>query len=122
MPPYLITVAKGVATYLALTMLLGSIHSTMFDLLPEEGVIGSVSTTALLFFAFVPALASGYLFGRLAKVQGIAGGALSIALGAILLSSVFSGGGSDISQYLVFILIGALAGGCGELHANKKAA
>ena len=122
MRPHLIIIAKGLAAYIVLTMLFGSIHRALYEALPDEGVVGSICATALLFLAFVPALVAGYLVGRLAHMHGITSGALAIALGAIVLNGVFSGAPSDISQYLFFILIGALAGGCGELHANKKAA
>lgn len=122
MRPRLIVIAKGLAAYLVLSMLFGSIHSALYGALPDEGVFGSISTTALLFLAFVPALASGYLVGRLVNMHGIVSGALAITLGVMFLNSIFSGASSDISQYLVFILVGALAGGCGELHAHKKPA
>ena len=122
MRTYLLAIAKGFAAYLVLTMLFGGIHHALYDALPDEGIAGSFSSVALLLLAFLPALASGYLVGRLVRIYGIACGALSVTLGAILLSGIFFNPISGISQYLVFIIIGGLAGGFGEWHSNKKSA
>lgn len=122
MRSYPISLVKGVAAFLALAMVFGSVHHMLYDALPDDGIAGSISTAFLLFLTFVPAIASGYLTGRLTKAHGIASGAFVIALGIVFLGAVFPGALFDMSQSVVFLVIGALAGGCGELHANGKAA
>ncbi len=113
-------IACSAIAFVVLTFVLGAAHYELFEALPQEGIVGSFAESFLLLLALLPALVSGFIAGYMSRTKGIVIGAISVSIAAIALFGIL--GTDNLSQQLVTIVLGGLAGGCGEWLALKNAA